>query len=123
MGARRAGSCRTGALWIFADDYVNPTTAALMVIALMLVTRVVSWDDMLANKQAWNTFAWFATLVSLADGLSKTGFVKWFADMMSHHMSGFSPTFAAVILVLIFSSRTTCSPASPRIRRRCSPSC
>ncbi|BCZ83444.1 ABC transporter permease [Paraburkholderia terrae] len=90
------------ALWIFADDYVNPTTAALMVIALMLVTRVVSWDDMLANKQAWNTFAWFATLVSLADGLSKTGFVKWFADMMSHHMSGFSPTFAAVILVLIF---------------------
>ncbi|SDI40548.1 L-tartrate/succinate antiporter [Paraburkholderia steynii] len=90
------------ALWIFADDYVNPTTAALMVIALMLVTRVVSWDDMLANKQAWNTFAWFATLVSLADGLSKTGFVKWFADMMSHHMSGFSPTLAAVILVLIF---------------------
>ncbi|ALL70555.1 2-oxoglutarate/malate translocator (plasmid) [Paraburkholderia caribensis MBA4] len=90
------------ALWIFADDYVNPTTAALMVIALMLVTQVVSWDDMLANKQAWNTFAWFATLVSLADGLSKTGFVKWFADMMSHHMSGFSPTFAAVILVLIF---------------------
>ena len=90
------------ALWIFADDYVNPTTAALMVIALMLVTRVVSWDDMLANEQAWNTFAWFATLVSLADGLSKTGFVKWFADMMSHHMSGFSPTLAAVILVLIF---------------------
>ena len=90
------------ALWIFADDYVNPTTAALMVIAFMLVTGVVTWDDMLANRQAWNTFAWFATLVSLADGLSKTGFVKWFADVMSHHMSGFSPTAAAVILVLIF---------------------
>lgn len=90
------------ALWIFADDYVNPTTAALMVIAFMLVTGVVTWDDMLANKQAWNTFAWFATLVSLADGLSKTGFVKWFADMMSHHMSGFSPILAAVVLVLIF---------------------
>jgi L-tartrate/succinate antiporter len=90
------------ALWIFADDYVNPTTAALMVIAFMLVTKVVTWDDMLANKQAWNTFAWFATLVSLADGLSRTGFVKWFADMMSHHMSGFSPLYAAVILVLIF---------------------
>ena len=90
------------ALWIFADNYVNPTTAALMVIAIMLVTKVVTWDDMLANKQAWNTFAWFATLVSLADGLSRTGFVKWFADLMSHHMSGFSPTIAVVILVLIF---------------------
>jgi L-tartrate/succinate antiporter len=90
------------ALWIFADDFVNPTTAALMVIALMLVTKVVTWDDMLANKQAWNTFAWFATLVALADGLSKTGFVKWFANTMAAHMSGVSPTLAVVVLVLIF---------------------
>ncbi len=90
------------ALWIFADEFVNPTTAALMVIALMLVTKVVTWDDMLANKQAWNTFAWFATLVALADGLSRTGFVKWFANTMAAHMSGVPPTIAAVLLVLIF---------------------
>ncbi|MCC8404071.1 anion permease [Paraburkholderia sp. MMS20-SJTN17] len=90
------------ALWVFADDYVNPTTAALMVIALMLVTRVVSWDDMLGNKQAWNTLVWFATLVALADGLSRTGFVKWFAATISTHMSGFPPTTAAIVLVLIF---------------------
>ncbi|TCK32437.1 L-tartrate/succinate antiporter [Paraburkholderia sp. BL8N3] len=90
------------ALWIFADEFVNATTAALMVIALMLVTKVVTWDDMLANKQAWNTLAWFATLVALADGLSRTGFVKWFADTMSSHMSGVPPTIAAVVLVLIF---------------------
>ncbi|KDR38069.1 anion permease [Caballeronia glathei] len=89
-------------LWIFADKYVNATTAALMVIAFMLVTKVVTWDDMLANKQAWNTLAWFATLVVLADGLSKTGFVKWFADTMAAHMSGVPPTTAAVVLVLIF---------------------
>jgi L-tartrate/succinate antiporter len=90
------------ALWIFGADFVNATTAALMVIALMLIAKVVTWDDMLANKQAWNTLAWFATLVSLADGLSKTGFVKWFAATMATHMSGFPPTTAAIVLVLIF---------------------
>ncbi|SIT36204.1 citrate:succinate antiporter [Paraburkholderia ribeironis] len=90
------------ALWIFGDKYVNATTAALMVIAFMLFTGVVTWDDMLANKQAWNTFTWFATLVALADGLSKTGFVKWFADTIAAHMNGVSPTMAAVVLVLIF---------------------
>ncbi|SAK68099.1 Citrate carrier [Caballeronia calidae] len=89
-------------LWIFGEKFVNPTTAALMVIALMLVTKVVTWDDMLANKQAWNTFTWFATLVALADGLSRTGFVKWFASMMAAHMSGVAPTMAAVVLILIF---------------------
>ncbi|QEZ46581.1 anion permease [Cupriavidus oxalaticus] len=90
------------ALWIFGDKHVNATTAALMVIALMLVTGVVTWDEMLSNKQAWNTLAWFATLIALADGLSRTGFVKWFADTMASHMSGLSPMTAAVTLVLVF---------------------
>jgi L-tartrate/succinate antiporter len=89
-------------LWIFADDFLNATTAALVVISLMLLTKVVTWDDMLSNKQAWNTLAWFATLVALADGLSKTGFVKWFASVMAGHMSGYSPTVAAIVLTLIF---------------------
>jgi len=90
------------ALWIFADDYLNATTAALVVIGLMLLTGVVSWDDMLANKQAWNTLAWFATLVALAGGLSSTGFVKWFANTIAAHMQGFAPTSAAIVLVLVF---------------------
>ena len=90
------------ALWIFGGDFLNATTAALVVISFMLITKVVTWDDMLNNKQAWNTFAWFATLVALADGLNKTGFVKWFANTIATHMGGFSPTIAAIVLVLIF---------------------
>lgn len=90
------------ALWIFADAYVNPTTAALLVICLMLLTGIVTWDGMLANKQAWNTLAWFATLIALADGLGRTGFVKWFAGLMAAHMGGFPPIAAAIILVIVF---------------------
>ena len=57
---------------------------------------------MLRHTPAWNVLAWFATLVALADGLTRTGFVKWFADTMATHMGGFSPTIAAIVLVLIF---------------------
>jgi L-tartrate/succinate antiporter len=90
------------ALWIFGGDYVNATTAALIVISLMLLTKVVTWDDIVKNSPAWNTLAWFATLVALADGLNKTGFVKWFADTVAAHMTGFSPYAAMVVLVLVF---------------------
>ncbi len=90
------------ALWIFGGNFINATTVALLVISLMLLTKVVSWDDITANKAAWNTLAWFATLVALADGLNRTGFVKWFADAVAAHMTGFSPTLALVTLVLIF---------------------
>lgn len=89
-------------LWIFGGDYINATTAALVVICLMLLTRVVTWDDMMKNHTAWNTLAWFATLVALADGLNKVGFVKWFANAVAAHMGGFTPFTAMVVLVLVF---------------------
>ena len=90
------------ALWIFAADTINATTVALIVISLMLVLNVVTWADIIANKAAWNTLAWFATLVSLADGLNRTGFVSWFADSIAAHMGGFSPTSAMIVLLVVF---------------------
>jgi len=90
------------ALWIFGGDFINATTVALVVICLMIVGKVVSWDDILANKPAWNTLVWFATLVALADGLNKVGFVKWFADSIGAHVAGMPPTVAMVVLVSVF---------------------
>jgi L-tartrate/succinate antiporter len=90
------------AMWIFGGDFVNATTAALIVVSLMVLTRIVSWDDILSNKQAWSTLVWFATLIALADGLNRTGFVTWFAQNVSAHMGGFSPTIAMVVLVCVY---------------------
>ena len=70
-------------LWIFGGDIMEATTAAIVVISLMLLLNVVTWDDITANKAAWNTLAWFATLVALADGLTRVGFVKWFAESVA----------------------------------------
>ena len=90
------------ALWIFGGDYVDATTAALVVISLMIITGVVTWEDIIANKQAWNTLAWFATLVALAEGLNRVGFVKWFATAVAAHMGGLSPMLAMILLVAVF---------------------
>src|SRR4029078_3051571 len=50
----------------------------------------------------WNTLAWFATLVTLADGLNKVGFIKWFAEMSAGHLGGISPIAAMVVLLAVF---------------------
>ena len=88
--------------WIFLKDYVQATTVALAAICLMVVCKVVSWDDVIGYKQAWNVLAWFATLVTLADGLGKVGFLTWFAKSVSGSMVGLSPTATMVGLVLVF---------------------
>jgi L-tartrate/succinate antiporter len=88
-------------LWIFGGKIMEATTAAFVVISLMLILNVLTWDDITANKSAWNTLVWFATLVALADGLSRVGFVKWFAESVAGHLAGVSPTVAVVMLLLI----------------------
>jgi len=90
------------ALWIFGARYANATTVALIVVAAMLVTRIFAWEDILKYQSAWNTLVWFATLVTLADGLSKVGFVKWFAETFAGQLAGISPTMAMVTLIALF---------------------
>ncbi len=90
------------ALWVFGDRFIDPTTVALGVIVLMLVTSVLSWDDLLGNRSAWNTLAWFATLVALAAGLGKVGFITWFAATIGQQLTGLSPIVAIVLLLAVF---------------------
>jgi L-tartrate/succinate antiporter len=88
--------------WIFLKDFVDPTTVALAAVCVMALAKVVTWDDIIGYKQAWNVLAWFATLVTMADGLGKTGFLKWFAESAAAHMQGFSPTATLLGLVILF---------------------
>jgi L-tartrate/succinate antiporter len=89
-------------LWVFAGAYVEPATAALVVISLMLITRVITWKDMASNHTAWTTLTLLATLVTLASGLSRVGFIKWFADGVAVHMHGFSPTVTVLALIAVY---------------------
>jgi L-tartrate/succinate antiporter len=90
------------ALWIFGKSFVDPTMVAIVVICLMLVTGVVSWDDVVSNKQAWNVLVWFATLVTLADGLNKVGFVAWFANGAAARLAGMAPLAVMLLLTALF---------------------
>ena len=89
-------------LWIFGGDFINATTVALLVLSLMVITRIVEWDDVLAHKQAWNVLVWFATLVTMADGLNKVGFLKWFAGGAAAALSGYSVMTIVIALTVIY---------------------
>jgi L-tartrate/succinate antiporter len=84
-------------LWIFGGAWFDATTVALMVVCGMLLTRIVTWDDVIGNKQAWNVLAWFATLVTLADGLRLVKFLDWFAAHAAGLVKGM-PVLAVLFL-------------------------
>jgi L-tartrate/succinate antiporter len=86
-------------LWVFGGSVIDATMVALVGIALMLIGRV---DDIVGNKPAWNVLVWFATLVTLADGLGKVGFVDWFGRGAAALLAGHSPMLVMTLLVVLF---------------------
>jgi anion transporter len=89
-------------LWIFAGKWINATTVVLLVICLMVLTRVIDWEDVLGNRRAWDTLIYFGTLPTLAGGLSQLGVIKWVAARVSEHLTGLSPLVVLALLVIFF---------------------
>jgi L-tartrate/succinate antiporter len=89
-------------LWIGGGAVIDPTVVALVGISLMLICGVVAWDDILGNRTAWNVLVWFATLLVLADGLNKVGFVDWIGRTASVLLVGQSPTMVMTMLIVLF---------------------
>ena len=90
-------------LWIFGKQFsINGTTAALLVLCLLVLTNVITWNDVITNKNAFNVFIWFATLVTMAAGLKKVGFLSWATGLISTGLEGFEPLSIALILLFLF---------------------
>ncbi len=91
------------AMWIFGKSIgVNSTVAAIAVLSLLVLTNVISWEDVITNKAAINVFIWFATLVAMASGLKKVGYLDWAAGLISNWLGGLTPSVVIVVLVVLF---------------------
>lgn len=89
----------------FGPDYaVNTTAVAFLGLSILLVTGVLSWDDVLKEKSAWDTVVWFSALVMMATFLNKLGLVHWFSSVVEANIAqlGFDWVFSVVILVAVY---------------------
>ena len=65
---------------LFGDAWeVDSTATALLGLAVLLLTGVLDWDDVLKEKSAWDTIMWFSALVMMATFLNKLGLIGWFS--------------------------------------------
>ena len=89
-------------LWIFGSRWLDATTVALVVLCLMILTGILKWDDILSCKQAWNVLVWFATLVTLTEGLRLVKFLDWSAAITAGALKGMPIVVMVGFLVAIF---------------------
>ncbi len=90
-------------MWIFGKELnINGTTAAIVVVVLMVLANIVSWDDVISNKAAWNILVWFSTLVALASGLKDVGILTWIGKGTEVYLSGLTPTMLMLSMIVFF---------------------
>jgi DASS family divalent anion:Na+ symporter len=91
-------------LWIFAKQLgdINPTTSALAGLAVLLLSGVLTWEDIKTETGAWDTLVWFAALVMMASFLNKLGMVPWFSKSMGGMVAGKGWITAFLVLALVY---------------------
>jgi L-tartrate/succinate antiporter len=96
-------ACLALLLWIFGHYFgIHATLSALVVLCLMVLFGIISWNDILMNKAAWNIFIWFGAMVTLAGGLNNVGFLDWFANKITSAISTYPPALMLIMLLLVF---------------------
>ncbi len=90
-------------LWIFGGKIgIHSTTAAISVVALMVLFDVITWDDVISNKAAFNVLIWFATLVAMAAGLNDVGILEWIGKNSQTYLAALSPAMLIMAMLAMF---------------------
>lgn len=90
-------------LWAFGRNLgLDATITAMIGLSILLASNVLTWENVLEEKGAWDTLIWFSILITMATYLNKLGLMHWFSDQVMGHVQGFPWLGGFAILALIY---------------------
>jgi divalent anion:Na+ symporter, DASS family len=91
--------------WILADKFeLNATSIAFAGLGLLLMTGVLTANDIATQGDTLSTFLWLAVLFALSGQLNELGFMGYVGQRLASYMGGLSWPLTYVALVLIYVS-------------------
>ena len=90
-------------LWMTTAFHgINYAVVAMVGICVLLLTGVLSWEDVISERGAWDVFIWYGGLVRMAEALGETGITKRFAESAAGFTIGWHWAAALAVLLLIY---------------------
>jgi len=90
-------------LWATSSFHsLDTTTVAFLGVAILLVTKVLSWKDAMQEHVGWDVFVWYGGMIRLGEGLNEFGLTSAFAGWISSHFAGWSWPALAVVVILVY---------------------
>jgi DASS family divalent anion:Na+ symporter len=81
---------------------ISNTYVALGGVCALLLTRVVTWSDLLGDTRAFDAMSWFAPLLVLAEALSEQGVITHILAPVFGHLEHWPWPLALAALVVIY---------------------
>ena len=89
--------------WIFADRLgLNVTSIAFAGLGLLLMTNVLTLDDISTQGDTLATFLWLAVLFAMSGQLNELGFMGYVGQRLAEHLGGLSWPLTYVTLVVLY---------------------
>jgi divalent anion:Na+ symporter, DASS family len=87
-------------LWLTSGWHgLDVTLVALGGISLLFLTNILTWEDALAERSAWDVFVWYGGLMTMGEALNNTGSTTALATWIGGWFIGV-PWFAVLIATL-----------------------
>ena len=89
--------------WVFADTLkLNVTSIAFMGFGVLMLTDVLTMDDITKQGDTLATFLWLAVLVALSSQLNELGFMGYVGERLASQLGGMSWLTLYVTLIALY---------------------
>lgn len=90
-------------LWGASASFgIDTTAVAFLGLGVLLVTGILTLEDIAKEGDVLATFIWFASLFTLSDQLNKLGFMEFLGSRLVLRLGGLSPLIAGIVLVIAY---------------------
>ncbi len=92
-----------GGLWMTQSYHgIHYATVGLLGASILLLLKVLNWEDVLNERPAWDVFFWYGGLVGMAEALSEPGISTRFAEAAAAATGGLPWWGSLALLLLVF---------------------
>jgi DASS family divalent anion:Na+ symporter len=89
--------------WVTSPWHGLPNAVvALAGVAVLLITGVITWEELLAERRAWEALIWFGALIMMADALLQAGVVGVLSKKAFGYVVGWPAIAALAALVTVY---------------------